>query len=224
MNELWSAAWYNHPMLLLFLLLIIFCGALYQLYSRHINIAGVMSALALCLFIVTQFIDGESNGLAIVLFIIGISLIFAEFFVFGLITGIIGVICVVLSFILMADNVTMISLLLAIVSFVLIIEWVILVKVLKKEMPFFKRLILTDSTNKESGYTSHDDFTYLMNEIGTAHTDLRPSGTMSLHDDRYDVVAESSFIARGSTIKVIKVEGSRIVVRNITESTDSVND
>ena len=38
-----------------------------------------------------------------------------------------------------------------------IIEWVVLVKIFKKNIPFLDKVILKDSTNAESGFTSHDD-------------------------------------------------------------------
>ena len=46
-------------------------------------------------------------------------------------------------------------------------------------------------------------------------TDLRPSGTSSIKDERVDVVSEGSFILKGTRVKVVKVEGSRIVVREM---------
>lgn len=44
-------------------------------------------------------------------------------------------------------------------------------------------------------------------------TDLRPAGTAIVGNERLDVVSEGSFIKRDSLIEVVKVEGSRIVVR-----------
>lgn len=55
----------------------------------------------------------------------------------------------------------------------------------------------------------------LIGKEGTALTYLRPSGTAIFDEERLDVVSEGSFIAQGSTIKVVKVEGSRLVVREI---------
>ncbi|MFE4509852.1 NfeD family protein, partial [Bacillus subtilis] len=43
----------------------------------------------------------------------------------------------------------------------------------------------------------------------------RPSGTVIIDDERLDVVSEGSFTEKDKKVKVIKVEGSRIVVREI---------
>jgi membrane-bound serine protease (ClpP class) len=53
----------------------------------------------------------------------------------------------------------------------------------------------------------------LLHVVGTTLTDLRPSGVASLAGQRVDVVAETGFIERGFAVKVVAVEGSRVVVR-----------
>ena len=55
----------------------------------------------------------------------------------------------------------------------------------------------------------------LVGAEGVAQTTLRPAGMAEIAGKRLDVVAESDMIARGSTIKVIAVEGNRIVVRKV---------
>jgi len=82
-------------------------------------------------------------------------------------------------------------------------------------MNIFKKLILTDSTNTESGYVSNVNRLELIGREGVTITPLRPSGTVKVDDERLDVVAEGSFIENNTKVKVVKVEGSRIVVREI---------
>lgn len=53
----------------------------------------------------------------------------------------------------------------------------------------------------------------LLNANGTALTQLRPSGAAIINGQRVDVVAETGLIERGAAVKVVVVEGSRIVVR-----------
>ena len=53
----------------------------------------------------------------------------------------------------------------------------------------------------------------LLNGVGEALTLLRPSGTAKINGQRVDVVAEGGVIERGTKIKVVAVEGARIVVR-----------
>ena len=55
----------------------------------------------------------------------------------------------------------------------------------------------------------------LLQQAGTALTPLRPSGTASINGRRVDVVTEGPFVERGATVKVIAVEGMRVVVRAV---------
>ncbi|MBN2508472.1 MAG: NfeD family protein [Verrucomicrobia bacterium] len=53
----------------------------------------------------------------------------------------------------------------------------------------------------------------LLNTTGTALTALRPSGTALIQGKRVDVVTEGPFIERGAGVKVVAIEGLRVVVR-----------
>lgn len=55
----------------------------------------------------------------------------------------------------------------------------------------------------------------LLDQSGTALTNLRPSGTALINGHRVDVVTEGPLIERGTAIKVIAVEGLRVVVRSV---------
>lgn len=53
----------------------------------------------------------------------------------------------------------------------------------------------------------------LLNQTGAALTTLRPSGTAVINGKRVDVVTEGSLIEAGTPVKVVAVEGMRVVVR-----------
>lgn len=55
----------------------------------------------------------------------------------------------------------------------------------------------------------------LLNQTGVAHSTLRPSGTAVIQGRRVDVVTEGALVDRGQSIKVVSVEGSRVVVRAV---------
>jgi membrane-bound serine protease (ClpP class) len=55
----------------------------------------------------------------------------------------------------------------------------------------------------------------LVNQTGQALTKLRPSGTAIINGKRVDVVSEGGFIDAGQSIKVVAVEGLRVVVRPV---------
>jgi membrane-bound serine protease (ClpP class) len=53
----------------------------------------------------------------------------------------------------------------------------------------------------------------LLHQTGTALTSLRPSGMALINRRRVDVVTEGGLIKRGTPVKVVAVEGVRVVVR-----------
>ncbi|HZW68529.1 MAG TPA: NfeD family protein, partial [Pseudogracilibacillus sp.] len=59
----------------------------------------------------------------------------------------------------------------------------------------------------------------LIGQIGESATPLRPAGTMILNDERIDVVTEGNYIDVHKRVKVVFVEGMRVVVREIKEDT-----
>jgi membrane-bound serine protease (ClpP class) len=55
----------------------------------------------------------------------------------------------------------------------------------------------------------------LLHKTGTALTILRPSGIAQIDGRRVDVVADGTLIEKGATVKVVAVEGLRVVVRAV---------
>jgi membrane-bound serine protease (ClpP class) len=58
----------------------------------------------------------------------------------------------------------------------------------------------------------------LIGQTGTALTPLRPSGMAMISGRRVDVVTEGGMIDRNTPVKVVAVEGMRVVVRVFTET------
>jgi len=84
-------------------------------------------------------------------------------------------------------------------------------------MKFFKKIVLRDSTSTEEGYVSNKTRNDLVGKTGVTMTALRPSGTVVIGDERIDVVSEGNFIGKDVKVKIVKAEGSRIVVREFTD-------
>ena len=54
----------------------------------------------------------------------------------------------------------------------------------------------------------------LLHQTGNALSNLRPSGLAMINGQRVDVISEGGMIERGSFIKVVALEGLRVVVRS----------
>ena len=55
----------------------------------------------------------------------------------------------------------------------------------------------------------------LLDQTGVAFTDLRPAGTALINGKRVDVVTEGGYVSKNTPIRVIEVEGMRVVVRPV---------
>ena len=76
-------------------------------------------------------------------------------------------------------------------------------------------LISRDSQDPQKGYSSFSAEKYadLLGREGRSLTVLRPAGTVRIGERKLSVVTEGEYIEKDQPVRVIKVEGSRIVVR-----------
>jgi len=81
--------------------------------------------------------------------------------------------------------------------------------------PVGRWLISQDRQEPEKGYSSFTPEKYvdLVGKEGTSLTILRPVGMVRIDGQKYSAVTGGEFIEKDKPIKVVKVEGSRIVVR-----------
>ena len=157
----------------------------------------------------------DVNTLAIFCFAFGFILMVIEIFhpgfgVFGVFGGILLIAGIVLTAKTLLDGLIMFIVILALLGFMLAIA---IQSASKGRLS--KILILHSEQKKEAGYIGTEDLDYFLNAEGEALTILRPSGTADFKGVKLDVVTEGGFISKGEKVKVMKVQGRRIVVRKI---------
>lgn len=211
------ARFITNPIVIPILLSIASLGLIIELYSPGFGISGAMGLISLVLFFFGHLVAGFAGYETILLFILGAALIGAEFFIPGGIVGIIGIGAVIVSIVMAGADVThmLISVLIAIS--VAIVGMVIIMKVFGKKLTILNNLVLKDATTTEDGYVSNVNRIDLIGRTGKTVTPLRPSGIMDIQGERLDVVSEGAYIEAGKMVVIIKVEGSRIVVREERE-------
>jgi membrane-bound serine protease (ClpP class) len=209
------ARFLTNPVVVPFLLSIAALGLLLELFTPGVGIPGFMGLLSLMLFFYGHLVAGLAGYESIVLLVIGLGLLITEFFVPGGIAGILGIAAVLGSIFLAGGDpmATAISILIAMIAATA--GMVIIVKFFGKRPHLFKRLILTDATDTKSGYVSAVNRPELVGRLAVTATALRPSGTIKLDDEWIDAVSDGRFIDPKTQVKIIKVEGSRIVVREL---------
>ncbi|KFI03532.1 nodulation protein NfeD [Bacillus spizizenii] len=210
-----TARWLTNPVIVPILLTIAFLGLTVELFSPGVGIPGTVGFIALLLFFYGHLAAGFAGYETVLLFIAGAILILLEIFLPGGIIGLLGLGAIIASLFLAAGSFTVMAVSLLIASAVSITAFILLTRVLGKRMKFFKKFVLNDSTNTENGYVSNQTRMDLIGKVGVTFTPLRPAGTVIIDDERLDVVSEGSFTEKDKKVKVVKVEGSRIVVREI---------
>lgn len=173
------------------------------------------SFLTTGLFVFTMKIFGfvdNIDTLRAVILIAGILLLIIEMFMPGFgVAGGIGVALLILGIFLTAKtalDVLVMFLILAV--FVAIVLTVVLRSAKKGKLA--KKLILNVASHKELGYTTSKDLSGLVGKTGKAITTLRPAGTGDFEGIRLDIVTDGGYIEKDAEIKIISVNGSRIVV------------
>ena len=153
--------------------------------------------------------------LGIILFIVGFILLGVEMVVPGFgVLGVSGIACLVIGLFLTADTVEEGIIILLIVLALLAIMFAIILKLLssgKLKSP----IILKDELTTESGFISSNDLNYLLGKEGKAVTDLRPAGRGSFDGVEFNIMSESKFITKDTSIVIYKVEGSKLIVKEI---------
>jgi membrane-bound serine protease (ClpP class) len=145
------------------------------------------------------------------LVMVGAALLFLETILPGLIAGFLGICCLVAGIVVGYDtfgartgNLILVAVVVGLILGTLI--WIKYFPESRLARVFISRRIVGDlKTDKPE----------LLDQTGMAHTNLRPSGTALINGQRVDVVTEGPMIERGTPIRVVAVEGLRVVVRAI---------
>jgi membrane-bound serine protease (ClpP class) len=149
----------------------------------------------------------------IALLVGGFLLVGLECFLPGMIAGIIGALCLVAAVVyafavfgVEAGAWTLLGVMAG--SIVMMIVW-------SKYFPRIGmgRRVALNATSE--GVTHEAGLEALLGKTGEAITQLRPAGTARVEGRRCDVVTEGGLIEAGTPVKVVAVEGSRVVVRGV---------
>ncbi len=153
--------------------------------------------------------------IGIILFIAGFILLGIEMVIPGFgIPGVSGIICLLVGIFLTADTIEEGIIILLIILALLGVMLAIILKLLssgKLKSP----IILKDELTTENGFISSNDLNYLLGKKGTATTDLRPAGRGNFDGVEFDIMSESQYINKDAAIEIYKVEGSKLIVKEI---------
>lgn len=156
--------------------------------------------------------------------LLGILLLIAGFILIGIelvlpgfsAPGISGIICLLAGIFVLADSVMEAAIITIAVLAVLGILMVVLLGLISKGR-LKTPIILEEEQKRTDGYLSSSDLNYLLGKKGIAETDLRPAGVARIEDIKFDVMSEGIYITKGTLLEIIRVEGSKLIVRELME-------
>ena len=152
----------------------------------------------------------------IICFVIGIGLLILEAFMPGFgAPGITGIILEVITLVLTwfeHGPVATLGMLL-IVLLVLTIAISTSLRSITKGRLSKSSLVHSETESNEDGYRSIQDLAVFMDKEGTATSVLRPTGIADFEGVRLNVSSEGDFIPAGTKVRIVKVEGAKILVR-----------
>lgn len=232
--DTWSehmVAWLSmlQPFLLVAGLLLI----LFEVKTPGVGLPGVLGAAFLALALFHSYLVGLADVAEILVFFLGLAAIGVEIFLLPgtVVFGVVGFVCLVLALVLSQqsfawpnspaeEDILVGNLLQLLLQFVAVFLLAGLSWRLLPRLPWFRRSLLAEPPvpAMATGGAADQTLTALVGRLGTAATVLRPAGAVEFDDERVDVVTEGEFLPAGSRVRVLYVQGNRVVVGSAEDS------
>jgi len=217
-----------------FLLAAGFLLLLLEVKTPGTGLPGILGCLFLGLALFYSYLVGLAEVTEILVFFLGLVAIAVEVFLLPgtIIFGVVGFLCLMLSLVLSQQsfvlpsnaveedvlmwNLANLVILFTVVGVLAFVMWRML-----PHVPVFNRIMLpppgprnepaSNSEPSDLGLT-YDKLVGLVGRVGAAATVLRPTGTMEIDNERIDVVTEGEYVEQGQPVRVLYVQGNRVVV------------
>jgi membrane-bound serine protease (ClpP class) len=216
----------THPLVTLLLLAVGVLGLIFELQTAGWGVGAAVALAALGLFFFGHFVAGIAGWEGVFLVLLGIGLIGLEIFVvpgFGF-AGVLGILAflggIYISLVedlssgdqlARAGNILAVSLVLVAVGTWLSLTYLPRTRAFKGMLLMESAQSLQDSSRSKS--QERRAGVSLVGSIGTAATDLRPSGRVEIDGKLVDVVTQGEWLSQGDEVEVIEDTGYRRVVR-----------
>ncbi len=210
------------------LLLIIIGGIYFELQSPGVGFPIIASAVAAILYFAPLYLEGLAANWEILLFIAGLILISVEIFIIpgvGAI-GILGVLMALtgLTLSMIGNNYFdftftppgNISSALLRISIVIIFIFTLPLMLNHKfiNSRLFKKIMLTESTSNEAGYTTKiKEYDLLIGLTGKSLTDLKPVGKIIINNEIQEASTDGEHIDRNTAVVVKRISNNVLIVK-----------
>lgn len=201
------------------LLLLLGIGALvWEFVQPGLGVPGFVGITSLAAFLGGHYLVGTAGWVELGLVGLGVILLAVELFVPGFgIFGIGGVVSVAAGIFMMAPSPQRALIYLSIVAAGALAFLVVFVRYLARH-GLGRWLTLESKQESSAGYLpERSALAALVGQTGVLVTPCRPAGTAEFDTERVDVVSEGGFLPTGQRVTIVRVEGTRVVVRPVRE-------
>ncbi len=198
------------------LLLIGILALVAEIFIPSFGILGTLGTTSIAVYFLGNVFAGHASWWSIGLLIIGAILVIIEVNIPGFgAAGIGGVILTSIAIVMSGETLKM-GILTMILSWVIVgLSLFIVFKYGLSKGPFSKIILKSDQEADKFISYNAKEVNSLLGKEGIAKSMLRPCGAALIDDKVVDVQTLGEFIKEGSKIKVIKVEGNKIIVEGI---------
>ncbi|HEY3363612.1 MAG TPA: NfeD family protein [Symbiobacteriaceae bacterium] len=178
-----------------------------------VTLPGLIGVTSLGLFFLGNVLMGTASWPELALALLGVLLLVIEAFIPGFgVFGVGGLLCMGGSIFLSVRTPQLAVLYLMWTSIAFVLAIFALVRGISQR-GLGKALTLQ---HDETGYVpARADLTGLIGQEGKALTVLRPAGSAMVGSEKVDVVTEGEYLPAGTPVRVLRVDGARVVVRAI---------
>ncbi len=205
--------WTTNPIVATLLLIAGITCLVIELFTPGFGVFGLTSILAFTLYFGGHYVAGLAHYWVLLLFGLGVVLLIIEAIIpgFGII-GITGILSIIASIVLTAKTIEA-GLIMVVAALLLSALIAFLAYRFFERRGMLRHIFLVEAARTELGYVSASDHRELLGLEGVTLSALRPAGAARIAGRRVDVISEGAFIPAGVPVKVILVEGARVVVR-----------
>lgn len=233
----------THPIVATLLFVGLVIGFYIEINTPGFGVPGSIALSCLVLILISSFASHAINWIEMIILCIGLVLLALELFLipgFGIV-GIMGILLTIIGlFALILPGIDRLNFLepgtfkLVGVAFIERLAWlcgglifaiimiILMAHFFSHRFFRFSKLILKGEQERKEGYVSGISKKLMpeIGELGETVTPLRPSGKVHIGENLFDAVCLTGYLETNSAVEVVKIEGSKIIVKPLKEQKD----
>lgn len=194
-------------------------GTLFLIGELLVNMRGIFGLLGIGFIVIyfTAYLEPGSLMVILIIYVLGLLLMIVDGKLINDGTlGTVGLVLMLVAVSLAAPN--LFAGLYAVIGVLVGGACSFLFLKFLKPRNMWSKLALKDRLTSEAGYSSmNQKYELLVGKQGITQSVLRPVGTIQINNESYSAVSNGQWLEKGIKIKVVQVDGTKILVEKLKE-------